>query len=77
MQTTLCPTTDSLPSPAPADVLPTWLVKRLEFPDLFESHKLLVFYEVSGRHGVIAQGPLTYEPSDPDGHFRHGGWPPA
>jgi hypothetical protein len=61
---------DLLPSPFEAAVI-------LEFPNLFESHKLLVFYEVSGRHGVIAEGPLTFEPSETGGHFRHGGWPPA
>lgn len=51
----------------------------LEWPDLVMEREIPVFHEVSGRHGVIAQGALFYVVSGNGlgGHFRHGGWPTA
>jgi hypothetical protein len=61
---------DLLPVPGTAGV-------NLESPasEVFPEHKMIpMFFEVSGRHGVIAQGPLTFEPGIQP-RTRHGGWP--
>jgi hypothetical protein len=53
----------------------------LEWTESKEPREIPVCYEVSGRHGVIAQGALSYEEVSGNGlgggRFRHGGWPAA
>jgi hypothetical protein len=59
--------------------LPNTAGVNLESPssEIFPEHNkpIPLFFEVSGRHGIIAQGPLTFEPAGP--RTRHGGWPSA